>query len=92
MAASDEKKTATFETSLKRLGEIVDSLEKGDLPLEDSLKLFEEGTKLARLAQDRLNKAEKRIDELLGVDEDGNPKTQPFDDDADSSSARGGER
>ena len=82
--ADEEKKNATFETSLKRLGEIVDSLEKGELPLEDSLKLFEEGTKLARLAQERLNKAEKRIDELLGVDESGNPKTKPFDETIDS--------
>ncbi len=82
--ADEEKKNATFESSLKRLGEIVDSLEKGELPLEDSLKLFEEGTKLARVAQERLNKAEKRIDELLGVDENGSAKTRPFDDTVDS--------
>lgn len=87
--SEEDKKNASFEGSLKRLGEIVDSLEKGELPLEDSLKLFEEGTKLARLAQERLNKAEKRIDELLGVDENGSPKTRPFDGPADSSAGQG---
>ena len=81
----EDKKSASFEGSLKRLGEIVDSLEKGELSLEDSLKLFEEGTKLARIAQERLNKAEKRIDELLSVDESGKPKTRGFDAGGDSS-------
>ncbi|HLV64961.1 MAG TPA: exodeoxyribonuclease VII small subunit [Polyangiaceae bacterium] len=64
---------ATFEGALTRLGEIVERLEGGDLPLEDSLKLFEEGVRLARIAQTRLDSAEKRVEELLGIDEDGNP-------------------
>ncbi|HLV64428.1 MAG TPA: exodeoxyribonuclease VII small subunit [Polyangiaceae bacterium] len=70
-AASGE--AATFEGALTRLGEIVERLEGGDLPLEESLKLFEEGVRLARTAQMRLDSAEKRVEELLGIDEDGNP-------------------
>jgi exodeoxyribonuclease VII small subunit len=63
----------SFELTLSRLGEIVDELEAGELPLEDSLRLFEEGVGLARAAQTRLDCAEKRVEELLGLDENGNP-------------------
>jgi exodeoxyribonuclease VII small subunit len=61
----------SFEDSIRRLGEIVDTLEGGDLPLDDSLKLFEEGVRLARASQSRLERAERRVDELLAVDESG---------------------
>ena len=63
----------SFEVTLSRLGEIVEQLEAGELPLEDSLRLFEEGVGLARAAQTRLDSAEKRVEELLGLDEQGNP-------------------
>lgn len=63
----------TFEAALTRLGEIVQKLEGGELPLEDSLRLFEEGVRLSRTAQARLDDAEKRVEELLGIDESGNP-------------------
>ena len=63
----------SFEVTLSRLGEIVEQLEAGELPLEDSLRLFEEGVGLARAAQTRLDSAEKRVEELLGLDENGNP-------------------
>lgn len=62
-----------FESALTRLSEIVDRLERGELALEDSLCLFEEGIRLARTAQARLDTAEKRVEELLGFDEQGNP-------------------
>ncbi|HWA71506.1 MAG TPA: exodeoxyribonuclease VII small subunit [Polyangiaceae bacterium] len=62
----------SFEVSLSRLGEIVEQLEGGELPLEDSLRLFEEGVSLARAAQTRLDSAERRVEELLGLDEHGN--------------------
>ena len=62
-----------FEDSIRRLGEIVESLEGGDLPLEDSLRLFEEGVRLARASQSKLDRAEKRVLELLSVDDEGNP-------------------
>lgn len=54
----------TFEKSLDELEQIVRSLEEGDMPLEESLELFERGVKLARECRDRLAKAEKRIEVL----------------------------
>ena len=73
---------ATFEEAIKRLGEIVQTLERGDLPLEESLRLFEEGVKLSRLSQQRLDNAEKRVEQLLAVDEQGRARTAPFATDA----------
>jgi exodeoxyribonuclease VII small subunit len=63
----------SFEDAVRRLSEIVEKLEDGELPLEDSLKLFEEGVRLARTSLARLDAAERRVEELLGIDEDGNP-------------------
>jgi exodeoxyribonuclease VII small subunit len=68
-----------FEDAIRRLGHIVEQLERGDLPLEASLRLFEEGVGLARVSQRRLDSAERRIEELLGVDADGQPITRPFE-------------
>mgnify|MGYP003383574190 FL=1 len=62
-----------FEASLGRLGEIVEQLESGELALERSLELFEEGVRLARTSQARLEQAERRVEELLSLDEAGNP-------------------
>ena len=55
----------TFEASLNELEAIVRQLEGGDLPLEESLKLFENGVKLSRECRERLNHAERRIEILL---------------------------
>jgi exodeoxyribonuclease VII small subunit len=71
-----------FEDALQRLEEIVDRLETGELPLEDSLKVFEEGVALARRCSKYLEEAEKRI-ELLTKDESGLLKTEPFEWDKD---------
>jgi exodeoxyribonuclease VII small subunit len=65
------QKNQTFEASLSNLEKIVRRLEEGDLPLEESLKLFEDGVRLSRECQERLNQAERRI-EILLRDEDGN--------------------
>jgi exodeoxyribonuclease VII small subunit len=62
-----------FEEAVKRLAEIVKLLEDGSLPLEESLRLFEEGVRLARTSQARLDAAEKRVEELLSIDNQGNP-------------------
>lgn len=67
-----------FEKKLKRLEEIVLKMEKGDLALEDSLKLFEEGVKLSRECHQKLNEAEERVKVLVGFDEKGNPLTENF--------------
>lgn len=61
-----------FETQLAALEQIVRELERGELPLEESLQLFEDGVRLARECQERLNKAERRI-EILMRDEAGKP-------------------
>ncbi len=61
----------TFETTLDELEQIVGQLESGDLPLERSLELFEEGIKLSRECRTRLANAERRI-EILMKDAEGN--------------------
>ena len=66
-----------FEDALQRLERIVDQLEAGNLALEESLKVFEEGVGLARHCARYLDEAEKRI-ELLTRDESGTLKTEPF--------------
>jgi len=73
LAGTSASAETSFEDAVRRLGEIVERLEGGELPLEDSLKLFEEGIRLARTSQARLDAAERRVEELLGIDEDGNP-------------------
>lgn len=76
-----------FEASLGALEKIVRDLEAGDLPLEQSLKLFETGVKLSRECQERLNQAERRI-EVLTRDADGKPLVEPLlSDDATSADA-----
>jgi len=64
---------------VKRLGEIVQALERGDLPLEESLRLFEEGVTLSRISQEKLEAAQKKVELLLGVDEHGRARTQAFE-------------
>jgi len=67
-----------FEASLRRLEEIVAALEEGDRPLEESLRLFEEGVGLTRQCAARLDEAERRI-EILGRGTDGAAELTPFD-------------
>ncbi len=69
----------SFEASLSRLAAIVDKLEDGDLPLDASLALFEEGVGLARASQARLDSAEKRVEQLLAIDEEGRPIVKTLD-------------
>ena len=61
----DRKGKKTFENALSQLESIVAQLEDGDLPLEESLKLFEEGIKLSRFCNQRLNEAQKKVEVLL---------------------------
>src|SRR5215212_9672539 len=65
-----EAQSQNFEASLTSLEKIVRELERGELPLEKSLELFEEGVRLSRECQERLNEAERRIEVLL-QDNDG---------------------
>ena len=71
------KKEPGFEESLKRLAEIVDSLEQGEAGLEDSMKLFEEGTALLRRCSSLLDRAEQQVVELR-KGADGAPEELPF--------------
>jgi exodeoxyribonuclease VII small subunit len=71
----------TFEQAIARLGEIVDSLEEGEQPLEESIALFEEGMTLAKSSQEILDRAERRIEELLGVDAQGKPVVRELEPD-----------
>jgi exodeoxyribonuclease VII small subunit len=66
-----------FEDCLTRLEQIVSALETGNLPLEESLKVFEEGITLARHCARYLDDAERRI-EILAKDASGATTTRPF--------------
>lgn len=59
-----EKKEMTFEEGMTRLEQIVLSLEKGEVPLESSMELFTEGTKLSAFLQKKLDEAEARVKKL----------------------------
>ena len=67
-----------FEKKLSRLENIVGNMEAGELSLEDSLKLFEEGVKLSRECSTQLNEAEQKVKILMGFDESGAAITQDF--------------
>lgn len=67
---SSTEKEMNFEDALARLEEVVKELEDGRLPLEKSLKLFEEGIKLSRICEGHLDAAEQRIN-ILTLDEKG---------------------
>ena len=71
-------KPKNFETSLEELERIVRELEQGELTLEKSLELFEQGVKLSRECQERLTQAERRI-EILMRDNQGRAAVRPFD-------------
>jgi len=68
----------TFETSMKRLEEIVHDLEKGDLPLDESLKVFEEGMNLIKFCSKKLEEVEQKVT-MLVKESDGKYAHQPFD-------------
>lgn len=68
--ASSPAEEQSFEEILARLQQVVDALERGDLPLEKSLAIFEEGVRLSRLGQRRLDDAETRVEELLSDQDD----------------------
>ena len=67
----------SFEDSLKKLESIVEQLEKGDLALEDSLKLFEQGVGLSAACKKELDAAEGKV-QMLVKQRDGSMKAEPF--------------
>ena len=79
------EETPSFEAALKKLESIVQRLEQGELPLEESLTLYEEGIRLSRLCHAKLEEAEGKIELLmkdsrgdLVLDREGRPKKAPF--------------
>ena len=81
-----------FEDTLKRLEEIVHLLEEGEIGLDQALARYEEGVRLLRDSYDLLEHAESRIELLSGVDAQGNPVSQKFDDRQTESSDEGRRR
>ena len=81
MATNAQPKDGTkpFEESLTDLEDIVAKLEAGDLPLEESLKLFEDGIRLSRTCRDRITSATRRI-EVLMRDSNGELTARELDD------------
>lgn len=67
-----------FEKKLNRLESIVSKMEKGDMALEESLKLFEEGVKLSRECQTQLTQAEAKVKQLMEFDSEGRPVLKDF--------------
>ena len=79
MNDKSKDKALDFEKSLAKLEKIIDSLEDGDLPLNESIKTFEEGVKLTKHCQELLTTAELKIQKLLEKD-DGSLDLEEFDD------------
>jgi exodeoxyribonuclease VII small subunit len=73
----EEPEDLSFEEALQQLGEVVQQLEAGDLPLEGSIVLFERGMHLAKLCESKLDEAEQRVSRIMGS-EDGACILAPF--------------
>jgi exodeoxyribonuclease VII small subunit len=84
-AAAAAAQDPSFEAALQKLETIVQRLEKGELTLEESLGLYEEGIRLSRLCHSKLEEAEGKIEQLVKdsrgdvvLDAHGKPRTKPF--------------
>lgn len=71
------QKSHTFEENMLRLEQIVRAMEQGDVPLEESLKLFKEGTKLVEQCDKLLNEAELQVKKITAAS-DGSPMEEDF--------------
>ena len=73
------KKNMTFEESMQRLEQIVRAMERGDVPLDESLKLFQEGTELVRACGKLLDEAQLQVQKVI-KSADGTPAMEDFAD------------
>ncbi len=73
------EKNKSFEESMQRLEQIVRAMERGDVPLEESLELFREGTKLVENCGKLLNEAELQVKKIV-TDANGQPVEEDFND------------
>ena len=78
------RKKEKFEEALQKLEAIVAKMEEGDLPLEEALKAFEEGVKLAKFCTGKLDEAERKVEKLIR-DQTGRIQTTPFAEEEDDS-------
>ena len=78
------RKKEKFEEALQKLEAIVAQMEEGDLPLEETLKAFEEGVRLARFCASKLDEAERKVEKLMR-DQTGKLQTTPFSEEEDDS-------
>jgi exodeoxyribonuclease VII small subunit len=78
------KKKEKFEEALQKLEAIVAQMEEGDLPLEETLKAFEEGVRLARFCASKLDEAERKVEKLMR-DQAGKLQTTSFSEEEDDS-------
>lgn len=67
-----------FEDALVRLEEIVEELEKGELSLDETLKIFEEGIRMSKNCSQQLNEAELKVEKLVGIDKEGELQSEPI--------------
>ena len=79
-SAKRRKSSVSFEEALEKLQTIVGELEQGSLSLDASLKKYEEGVKHLHSCYGALQEAQKKIEVLVSLDEEGKLKTVPFDD------------
>ncbi|HKR64347.1 MAG TPA: exodeoxyribonuclease VII small subunit [Thermoanaerobaculia bacterium] len=76
------KRSNEFEKAFQQLEKIVQRLEGEEIPLDESLGLFEEGIRLSRFCHQRLEEVERKI-ELILADAKGQPVTEPFEEEVD---------
>jgi exodeoxyribonuclease VII small subunit len=74
---NQELLTLTFEEALKRLEEVVDTLESGEVPLETAINLFQEGMQLSQICGQKLDKVEQKIETLM--EENGKMVVKPLE-------------
>ena len=72
-----EKQNKSFESNMQRLEQIVRAMERGDVPLEESLKLFQEGTELVRSCNELLDNAQLQV-KMIMTAADGSPREEDF--------------
>ena len=77
--ASDDLSQMSFEQALKALEEVVRRLETGEVPLEESIDLYERGEELRKLCQARLDTAQARIEKIVAGPDGKAVGTEPFD-------------
>ena len=72
-----DKQNKSFESNMLRLEQIVRAMERGDVPLEESLKLFQEGTELVRSCNELLDNAQLQV-KMIMTAPDGTPREEDF--------------